>query len=397
MILLFLPLVLQAIVMAFDEIYFHRKRGLGRWERLGHPIDSLSFAICVLIAFLNVGQIENVRTLYILACAVSCLVITKDEFVHAKECDGIENWLHSLLFVLHPICLFSIWLLAADGSGTALLGLLVGVLGFMAYQILYWNILQAKVSHPQINNDVYETLGEAWYTADADPIALLRSEAKLKNPWVEREIQSRLGPGSKKVLDIGCGAGFLSNHLAHVGHKVSGLDASASSLETARKYDSTKTVDYISGDAYALPFPAGSFDVVCAMDFLEHVEDPAAVIREASRVLAPGGLLFFHTFNRNWLSGFVVIRLMEWFVKGTPKHLHVYRLFIRPSELKSYCAESNVKVTALTGIRPRLFSLAALKVLIHGSVREDFQFDLTRSLLVGYLGIGEKLVQEQIL
>ena len=153
----------------------------------------------------------------------------------------------------------------------------------------------------KVNNQVYETLGERWYGAEDDPIALLRAESRLRNPWIAAQI-ARSFSGSVAVLDVGCGGGFLSNHLGCAGHRVVGLDGSRDALAIASRFDHTGRVRYQQGDALRLPFDEASFDVVCAMDFLEHVENPDQVIAEAARVLKPSGLFFFHTFNRNLLS-----------------------------------------------------------------------------------------------
>src|SRR5690606_14398436 len=104
--------------------------------------------------------------------------------------------------------------------------------------------------------------------------------------------------------------------------------------------------------AYHLPFSNESFDVITAMDFLEHVESPDQVIMEFSRVLKPGGMFFFHTFNRNPISWLVVIKLLEWFVKNTPKNMHVINLFIKPRELEEYCLKARIKVFEMKGIAP---------------------------------------------
>ena len=241
-----------------------------------------------------------------------------------------------------------------------------------------------------VNNAIYDELGEAWYEAEDNPVALLRAESKLKNPWVAGEIHRRLRPGPQTVLDVGCGAGFLANHLAEQGHRVTGLDASASSLEVAGRFDKTKSVRYMTGDAYALPFADASFDVVCQMDFLEHVDDPARAVSEASRVLKPGGLYFFHTFNRNWLANFVIIKLTEWFVPGTPKDMHVLHLFIKPEELESYCESNGMNVEHWSGIRPKLISKPGLGILFNRRVSPDFEFTLSKSLRLAYLGIARK-------
>ena len=101
-----------------------------------------------------------------------------------------------------------------------------------------------------------------------------------------------------KILDVGCGGGFLSNPLSELGHDVTGLDISQESLEVAKKYDTSKRVKYIIADARKIPFPDNSFDVIISMDFLEHVTEVQEVVNEISRLLKPGGLFFFHTFNR---------------------------------------------------------------------------------------------------
>lgn len=251
-----------------------------------------------------------------------------------------------------------------------------------------------------VNNAVYDTLGQRWYEAEDDPVALLRAESRLIGPWVVAQMaqlvrpgESGGGPGSLRVLDIGCGGGFLSNRLAREGHAVSGIDRSATSLHVARRYDITGRVAYCVADALALPFADGTFDVVAAMDFLEHVEEPARVVAEAARVLAPGGLFFFHTFNRNWLAGLVVIKFLDWFVLNTPPHLHVLRLFVTPDEMRSYCARAGLHVEEMVGTRAHLLSWPALRLLFTGRVPSDFRFSLTRSLRVSYLGVAVKAVK----
>ncbi len=188
------------------------------------------------------------------------------------------------------------------------------------------------------------------------------------------------------VLDVGCGAGFLTNELARQGFAVTGLDASVQSLEVARHYDATGSVRYETGDANNLPYPAGTFEVACAMDLLEHVEQPARVIGEISRVLKPGGLFFFHTFNRNPISWLIGIKGVEWFVKNTPRDLHVLRLFIKPAELRQMCEQSGLRVESIRGFAPKFFHSAFWKMILTGEVDDDFEFQFTRSTLTGYLG-----------
>ncbi len=240
-----------------------------------------------------------------------------------------------------------------------------------------------------VNNEIYETLGARWYEAQDDPVALLRAESRLRNPWVAETLERAFEGRRCSVLDVGCGAGFLSNYLAGLGHRVTGLDAAPDPLDVAARHDASGTARYLVGDAMDLPYPAGTFDVVCAMDFLEHVDDPGRVIAEAARVLSPSGLFFFHTFNRNWLAWLVVIKGVEWFVKNTPRDMHVLRLFLTPRELETLCRSHGLLPAMLLGSRP-VFGAALAKMLVTGSVPEDFRFTFSRSTRIAYSGFARK-------
>lgn len=238
-----------------------------------------------------------------------------------------------------------------------------------------------------INNQFYDELNEKWHEGSDHPVALLRAENRSRVPWILQEVESYFGR-KVRVLDIGCGGGFLTKGFADRGDEVVGLDCSESSLKIAALAD--KKSSYIKGDAYQLPFAEESFDVVCAMDLLEHVEDPAQVIGEGSRVLKKGGLFFYHTFNRNLLSYLLVIKGVEWGVKNTPKNMHAYPLFITPKELKDTCSEKGLKVKKMRGFHPKLFQKAWLKLLVSRKVPEDFTFVFSKNLQTGYSGFAIK-------
>jgi 2-polyprenyl-6-hydroxyphenyl methylase/3-demethylubiquinone-9 3-methyltransferase len=392
-----IPIVLQGIVMVVDEGWFHRARGLPRWERIGHPLDTLTLVVCLgwLIAVPRAGSTGATLPIYIALAAFSTLFVTKDEAVHARTCSAGEHWLHALLFVLHPIVLAAfayLWWLDATEFLVGQFG--VG-LAFMVYQTLYWNFgwnpwrVESDAPRGQINNAWYADLGARWYAAEDTPIALLRAEARHRNPWIAGEIAQALGQGRHRVLDLGCGAGFLANYLAEQGHHVTGIDTTDESLAVARAHDRTGTVRYERGDACALAYPRRSFDVVCAMDLLEHVEQPERVIAEAGRLLAPGGIFVFHTFNRTWQAQLIVIKGVAWFVRNAPKDLHVLRLFVTPGEVRAMCHAHGFEPVALRGQRPR-FGWPLWRMLFTGKVGDDFAFSTSASTKLGYTGIARR-------
>ncbi len=142
--ILYLPFIIQGLIMMVDEFYFHEKRGLPKWEIIGHPLDSLSVLFCyAYLAFVNPTQ--TALTVYICLCVFSCLFITKDEWVHKEQCEPLENWLHSLLFILHPITFAAAGVLWFEGEHTFLVIQPVIILVFMSYQIIRWS----RPWHPQ--------------------------------------------------------------------------------------------------------------------------------------------------------------------------------------------------------------------------------------------------------
>jgi 2-polyprenyl-6-hydroxyphenyl methylase / 3-demethylubiquinone-9 3-methyltransferase len=385
-----IPIALQAIAMVVDEGVFHRRRGLPRWERIGHPLDTLTIAAC--LAWLLAMPAPSGLAGCVALAIGSTLFVTKDEGVHAKLCTAGEHWLHAVLFALHPIVLAAFGILWWHGQTTILAVQLSVTLGFFAYQVIYWNVVQRPSR--AINNAWYADLGERWYRAEDTPIALLRAESRHRNPWLADEITRELGPAAQRVLDLGCGAGFLANYLAASGHAVTGIDTTSENLIVARAHDATRSVRYEVADACALPYADASFDVVCAMDLLEHVEHPERLIDEVGRVLRPGGLFFFHTFNRTRLAHLIVIKGVDWFVANAPEDLHVIDLFRTPVEVRTMCERAGLQIAVLRGSRPR-FRWPLWRMLLTGKVGDDFAFTFTKSLAIGYTGYARALEQRR--
>lgn len=125
--------------MLADELYFHRRRGLSRWERVGHPLDTLSVFACSALALWARPVPVNV-TAYAGLALFSCLLVTKDEHVHARSCTAAEHWLHAVLFMLHPAALTVVALIWISGGQRPLVAAQASaVLAFGIYQTLYWN------------------------------------------------------------------------------------------------------------------------------------------------------------------------------------------------------------------------------------------------------------------
>jgi hypothetical protein len=150
---LLIPFILQMICIGVDEFYFHRRRGLTRWERLGHPLDTLTILVC-LVWLLAAPLSALSASVYAGLCVFSCLFVTKDEPVHNRRCTSYEQWLHALLFILHPLVLLSAGLLwpawrqqtlsfirCTGFERGFLLGYTLLTLFFGIYQLIYWNII----------------------------------------------------------------------------------------------------------------------------------------------------------------------------------------------------------------------------------------------------------------
>ena len=136
--------IAQGVVLGIDEFVFHRLRGLPRWERLGHPLDTLSVLLC-LVTTLNFPVHQPWTGIYFGLAILSCLCVTKDEWIHASLSKPFEQWLHALLFLLHPILLWTTYMLWRNPEGHVFLKIetLLAAL-FMGWQILYWNVFRGQ-------------------------------------------------------------------------------------------------------------------------------------------------------------------------------------------------------------------------------------------------------------
>ncbi len=141
MMIMILPFFIQGLLMGVDEFYCHRRRTMRKWERWGHPVDTLVFSSCLAFLFLADREAGNIF-IYGFLSLLSCLTISKDEWEHRGLCTGFENWLHSLLFMIHPVVLIwagYLWWSAEHTARQVIAGALVLSMAFLFYQLIYWN------------------------------------------------------------------------------------------------------------------------------------------------------------------------------------------------------------------------------------------------------------------
>jgi len=157
----------------------------------------------------------------------------------------------------------------------------------------------------------------------------------------------------KRVADIGCGGGILAESMARTGARVTGIDMADKPLKVAQLHslETGIAVDYRKSTAEELAAAEGaSFDVVTCMEMLEHVPDPAGIVRAAAALAKPGGYLFFSTLNRNPKSYLFAVIGAEYLLRMLPRGTHDYAKFIKPSELAQFCRHAGLSVSELTGM-----------------------------------------------
>ena len=209
-----------------------------------------------------------------------------------------------------------------------------------------------NVDHDEIRR--FEALAARWWDTDGEMGAL-----HVINPPRLRYIRQKAGGAAasiagKRTLDVGCGGGILTEALAEAGADALGIDMATASIEVAKQHAEANGVNVayrlIGAEALALEQPA-SFDLVCCLEMLEHVPDPAETVAAIAALLKPGGDVVFSTINRNPKSYALMIIGAEYVARIVPRGTHDYAKFIRPSELDRWCRAAGLVPQDVTGLR----------------------------------------------
>jgi len=198
-------------------------------------------------------------------------------------------------------------------------------------------------------------LAHRWWDTESE-FRPLHQINPLRLDWIDR--QARLA--GKRVVDIGCGGGILSDSMARRGANVLGIDLATKALKVAQLHAleaQTPNVEYreVSAEALAAESPAG-FDAVTCMEMLEHVPEPSSVVKACAELVKPGGWVFFSTINRNAKSFLFAIVGAEHVLKMLPKGTHEYARFIRPSQLAQWCRDAGLELQATRGMEYNPFT-----------------------------------------
>lgn len=197
--------------------------------------------------------------------------------------------------------------------------------------------------------DKFQSIASRWWDPESE-FKPLHDINPLRLDYIEQQAGGLRG---RRVIDIGCGGGLLSEGMAARGAEVTGIDLAGQSLEVARMHllESGLEVDYqqVSAEDFAAQNPQ-SFDVVTCLEMLEHVPDPASIVQAAATLLKPEGTLVLSTLNRHPKAFALAIVGAEYILGMLPRGTHEYARFIKPSELAQAARNAGLRVTDVTGM-----------------------------------------------
>lgn len=206
--------------------------------------------------------------------------------------------------------------------------------------------------------DRFNRLSATWWNSDGPMRPLHVVNGLRLGHVVEQMAQHRGKPAANRldgvrILDVGCGGGLMSEPLARMGAQVVGVDASPGNVAAARLHAQAQgvAVDYRLGEPAQVLAPDERFDVVLALEVVEHVDDVAAFVDTVAGRVAPGGLLIASTIDRTWKSFVFAIVGAEYVLRVLPRGTHQWKRFVRPTELAAAVSGSGLQQRDLRGMR----------------------------------------------
>ena len=205
-----------------------------------------------------------------------------------------------------------------------------------------------QVNADQLELQKFGELAHKWWDKNSD-FKPLHELNPLRLAWIDGIANLK----GKRVLDVGCGGGILSESMFFKGADVVGIDLGEKALNVAKLHqlESGAKVDYqyIAVEQLAAQQP-GSFDIVMCMEMLEHVPNPASIVTACAQLVKPGGYVFFSTINRNPKAYLFAVIGAEYVLSLLPKGTHDYAKFIKPSELSGWARQANLNIGAMRGM-----------------------------------------------
>jgi len=240
--------------------------------------------------------------------------------------------------------------------------------------------------YARIDNGLYSARSDEWWRPDSPFYQMMVSFNPPRVGYVRRVLFDvlKIDPRGKTALEVGSGGGYISEAIARLGIDTTGIDPSERSVAAAAEHARTQglRIRYERGAGESLPFEDASYDIVLCCDVLEHVRDRAKVISETARVLKPGGLFFFDTFNRTMVSWLAVIKVSQQWKRWAflPPRIHEWRMFIKPRELRALLSLHHLDWREHRGLIPNMSVPKVLSCLRKRARGEWTYVDLSRRI-----------------
>ncbi len=221
--------------------------------------------------------------------------------------------------------------------------------------------------------EIFSELAHTWWS-ESGPFKSLHAINPVRLHYMLSHIQNHPLGKSPSLLDIGCGGGLICEPFARLGYQVTGIDQSSEAIEAAQEHSASMNLA-IQYHKITVEQVTNSYNVVCLLEILEHVDNPKLLLKVAANLLKPGGLLFFSTLNRTAFSYIAGIALAENVLQWAPKGTHQWERFLKPSEIGLPLKKAGVTIKDISGIS--------------WSIQSN-SWELSKHLSGSYIGVGYK-------